>query len=136
MGIPILIVNDHPTTRKQMRQTLESSGYTTFEADDTESGLATLRESEGSMVVLFSVAFFNNCMAGTDGIAVLGAAASERRLSQQHAFVIVTPTPEQVETALGRLLQNLSIPILAEPFDTDDLLHAIAISTQRLLILT
>jgi CheY-like chemotaxis protein len=134
MGIPILIVNDHPSTRKKMQQSLEASGFTTLEADNTESGLATLRESEGSMVVLFNVALFDNCMAGTDGITLLGAVASDKRLAQQHAFVIVTPTPEQVETALGRLLNNLSVPILAEPFDTDELLRAISVSTRRLLV--
>lgn len=134
MGVPILVVNNDSRARGKMRQLLEVAGYSVLEADDADTGLATLRASERGTVVLFNVAMFGNMMPGTDGIAFLGAAAGDSRLARQHAFVIVTPTPEQLEAALGRLLDHLAIPVIAEPLDQDDLLRAVAKAAWRLLV--
>lgn len=134
MGVPVLVVNNDPTMRNKMRHSLEVAGYSVMEAEDAETGLATLRASERGMVVLFNVVLFGNMMQGTDGIAFLGAAACDTRLAHQHAFVIVTPTPEQLEAALGRLLDHLSIPVITEPIDADALLHTVSRSTWRLLV--
>lgn len=134
MGVPILIVNCERTTRAKMRQALEAAGYTIMEAEDADSGLAILRASEGPLVTLFNVALFNNIVTGTDGIAFLGAAAWDVRLGQPHAFVAVTPTPDQLELALGRLLAHLSVPIVAEPFSAADLVNVVTRTTQHLLV--
>ncbi|HEX6543474.1 MAG TPA: hypothetical protein VF040_17080 [Ktedonobacterales bacterium] len=134
MSIPILIVNNDRAARTMMRQSLEAAGHTIMEADDVESGLAILRTSQGAMVTLFTVALFNNIMTGTDGVAFLGAAAWDSRAGHEHAFVIVTPTPEHLEAALGRLLAHLSVPILAEPFTVDDLVRVVDETMQRLPI--
>lgn len=134
MGIPILVVNSDRNTRRTMRQSLEDAGYTVLEAEDVEDGLALLRSNEDGMVVIFNVVLFNNIIAGTDGIAFLGAAAYDARFTHRHAFVIVTPTPEQLDGALGRLLHHLSVPVVAEPYDNDDLLRAVAHSALRLLV--
>lgn len=130
MGIPILIVNSDPAARKKLRQPLESAGYQILEVENAEDGLTILRTSEDDMVTLFNVALFNNIISGTDGIAFLGAARYDARRGRKHAFVVVTPTPEQVHAALGRLLAHLSIPILAEPFSADDLINAIDQATR------
>ncbi len=134
MGVPVLVVNNDPVERKYMRQVLEGAGYHVVEAGDTESGLASLRMSEHGMVAIFNLVLFNYVMAGTDDIAFLGAAASDRHLAANYGFVIVTPTSEQLKIALGRLIHRLSIPIVAEPFTTNDLLDAVAIAESRLPI--
>jgi CheY-like chemotaxis protein len=134
MGMPVLVVNNDPIARKCMRQALEDAGYDVMEAGDTESGLAVLRMSEHGMVVIFNLVLFNYVMTGTDDIALLGAAASDRHLAANHGFVIVTPTSEQLKIALGRLIHRLSIPIVAEPFTANDLLDAVAIAERHLLI--
>ena len=125
MAMRVLVVNNDTATRKTMRQYLEAGGFTTLEADDVENGLAMLRASEGDVVTLFNVALFNNIMTGMDGVAFLGAARHDTRRGHEHAFVVVTPTPDQVQAALGRLLAHLSIPVLAEPFTVSDLADAI-----------
>jgi CheY-like chemotaxis protein len=130
MGIPVLIVNSDPAAREKLRQPLESAGYPILEADDVEDGLAMLHTSEGAMVTLFKVALFNNIISGTDGIAFLGAARYDARHGRKHAFVVVTPTPDQLQAALGRLLAHLSIPVLAEPFSADDLVNAVDQATR------
>jgi CheY-like chemotaxis protein len=130
MGIPVLIVNSDPAAREKLRQPLESAGYPILEADDVEDGLAMLHTSEGAIVTLFKVALFNNIISGTDGIAFLGAARYDARHGRKHAFVVVTPTPDQLQAALGRLLAHLSIPVLAEPFSADDLVNAVDQATR------
>lgn len=132
MEMQVLIVSSDARARRKTRQLLEAKGYTILEADDVESGLAALRTSEGAIVTLFNVALYNNIMAGTDGSAFLGAARYDTQRGRQHAFVVVTPTPDHVHAALGRLLAHLSIPVLAEPFTAADLADAIdqATSTQ------
>ncbi|HKT36789.1 MAG TPA: hypothetical protein VJR48_00345 [Ktedonobacterales bacterium] len=130
MGIPVLIVNSDPAAREKLRQPLESAGYPILEADDVEDGLAMLHTSEGAIVTLFKVALFNNIISGTDGIAFLGAARYDARHGRKHAFVVVTPTPDQLQAALGRLLAHLSIPVLAEPFSADELVNAVDQATR------
>ncbi len=125
MELRVLIVNSDTTTRRKIRDFLEPAGYSMLEADDVESGLTMLHASEGAVVTLFNVALFNNVMTGTDAVAFLGAASYETRRGRQHAFVVVTPTPDHVYAALGRLLAHLSIPVLAEPFTAGDLTDAI-----------
>ena len=135
MGVPVLVVNNDPIARKYIRHSLEDAGYDVMEAGDTESGLAALRMSEHGTVVIFNLVLFNYVMTGTDDIAFLGVAASDRNLAANHSFVIVTPTSEQLKIALGRLIHRLSIPIVAEPFTTNDLLDAVAIAERSLLLL-
>ena len=134
MGVPVLVVNNDPIARNYMRQALEDAGYEVMEAGDTESGLAALQMSKHGTVVIFNLVLFNYVMTGTDDIAFLGAAASDMHLAANHGFVIITPTSEQLNIALGRLIHRLSIPIVAEPFTKNDLLDAVAIAERRLLV--
>jgi CheY-like chemotaxis protein len=129
MGMQVLIVHTDTTMRTTIRQTLETRDYTLLEADDVETGLAMLSATEGLIVTLFSVALFNNIMTGTDGVAFLGAASHDAQRGAQrgaqHAFVILTPTPDQVYAVLGRLLSHLAIPVVAQPIIAEDLVGAI-----------
>ena len=134
MSAPVLLVNYDSSLRRKIRQSLEAMGYGVVEDEDAENGLLTLRASKDSMVVLFNVAFHKNTMAGTDGVAFLGAAASDVRLAQRHAFIILTPTPDHLDAALGRLLNRLSIPILAEPVDLDEVCRTVHAAERHLLV--
>ncbi len=134
MNMPVLVVHNDPIVRKSLRQALEHAGYDVMEAGDTESGLAALRMNERGMLVIFNLILLNYTITGTDGIAFLGEAASARDRGIDHAFVIVTPTPEPLEVALGRLIHRLAIPVVAEPPATDALLDAIATAGHRFLI--
>lgn len=133
MGVPILIVDSDTSARIRLRQTLDASGYSIVEAGDVDDGLALLRVCNGPMVALFHVALFNNTLMGTDGIAFLGAAQCEARHGSRHAFVVITPTPDQLHAALGRLLAHLSIPVVAEPVTGEDLITAIDLAARSQL---
>ena len=104
------------------------------EATDAESGLEAIQASEDNLVVLFNITLHKNAMTGADGIILLGAAACNVRLARQHAFIVITPTQDQVEAALGHMLHYLAIPVLAEPVDMDVVTHTVDEMGSRLLV--
>ena len=120
--------------RSALRSTLEGAEYPVTEIDDAESALLTLRESGRCMLVIFDVALFNNTLTGADSVAILGAASHDAYLADQHAFVVISPTPENVEIVFGDLIRRISASIVAEPVDPDVLRLAVAQAVQRLLV--
>jgi DNA-binding NtrC family response regulator len=134
MQTSVLVVNADPRMRRALRSMLEGADYVVMEAADAESALLTLRESERCMVVLFDVAVFNNTLTGADSLAILGAASHDVDLADQHAFVVITPTPESVEVVFGSLLTRISASIVAEPVDPDVLLQACDHAAERLFV--
>ena len=135
MLAPVLIAHTDSRLRSMLRGVLEDTGRAVMEATDPESALATLRASERGMVVLFDVALFSNTLTGGDSVTLLGAATHDRRLTKQHAFVVITPTPENVAVVFGRMLERIGAPIVAEPVDTASLRRAI-IEAERPLLVT
>src|SRR6516165_8310903 len=107
MQTPILIVNADSRLCSALRGALEDVKNAIMEAADAESALLALRESERRMVVLFHVTLFNNTLTGLDSVALLGAATHDADLADQHAFVVVSPTPENVAIVFGNLLKRI-----------------------------
>jgi DNA-binding NtrC family response regulator len=134
MYAPVLIAHEDSPMRNTLRGILEADGYRVEEAIDAESALKTLRTSERCMVVLFDVALINNTLTGADSVAILGAASHDAYLADQHAFVVISPTPENVEMVFGHLLARISASIVAEPVDPTSLRLAIADAERRLLV--
>jgi DNA-binding NtrC family response regulator len=134
MQTPILIVNADSRLRSALHGALEDVKDAVVEAADAESALLALRESERRMVVLFYVTLFNNTLTGLDSVALLGAATHDADLADQHAFVVISPTPENVEIVFGSLLRRIGAPIVAEPVNPAKLRRAIADTERRLLI--
>jgi DNA-binding NtrC family response regulator len=134
MQTPVLVIHRDPCVRRSMRRMLEGAEYAVTEIADTENALLTLRESERCMVVLFDVALFNNTLTGADSVAILGAASRDAYLADQRAFVVISPTPENVEMVFGRLLTRIGASIVAEPVNPDVLRVAVARAVQRLLV--
>jgi DNA-binding NtrC family response regulator len=134
MQTPILIVSTDSRMRSALHSALEDAKHTVMETADAESALLTLRESACCMVVLFDVTLFNNTLTGLDSVALLGAATHDVNLWEQHAFVVISPTPENVDMVFGRLLKRIGAPIVAEPVNPEELRRAVADAERRLLI--
>lgn len=135
MQTSILIAHTDPWLRRTLRDMLEGAQYSVVEASDAESALAILRQSERSMIALFQIVLYENTLSGVDSVSILGAAAHDPRLADQHAFVVITPTPENVELVFGRMIERISASIVAEPVDPGRLGRAIA-DAERLLLVT
>lgn len=123
--IATLLINDDSAGRRDIAKMLRSAGCDVREAADAEAGLALLRATPEPTAVLFHVTLFHNVMDGLDCAAVLGEVARDARLAERHHFILVTPSPENVQAVLGTLLRRLSVRILAEPVDCAELLAAL-----------
>jgi CheY-like chemotaxis protein len=130
---PVLIIDDDPATRRRLLMLLAEEGYVVREAVDAEEGLGTLRGSPQRMLVLFNVSLFDNVMSGLDCARLLGVIAEDTHLAERHAYVVITPSPYNVSMALGKLLDRLAVPVVATPFNRDELLCTVTLAAERLL---
>lgn len=119
-GLQILIVDDDRSIRGTLRAVLEDEEYQVLEAEDGNIALALLRASFGPVVVLLDLR-----MPGLDGAGVLEAVAADARLATHNAYILITATPHSIPTMASRLLDQLSVPIVAKPFDLDILLESV-----------
>ena len=122
----ILIVEDDGDTRLSLRLVLEDAGYAVYETDDGASALERLRDSPRGLVVLL-----DNLMPGLEGAEVLEALDGEGA-AERHAYVLVTASPQRVTGALAERLARLGAPVLAKPFEVNDLLEMVAGAARRL----
>lgn len=123
----VLIVDDDPDMREVMWDVLAGAGYEVFQAPDGEPALQRLRESQREMVVLLDVS-----MPGMDGIAVIQAVAAYEALANRHVFVMVTAWFDQLPSHVASVLRRMGIPILAKPFDIDELVAVVQAAEQIL----
>lgn len=122
----VLIVEDDGDTRMSLRLVLEDAGYAVDETEDGASALERLRDSPRGLVVLL-----DNLMPGLEGAEVLAALDGEGAAAR-HAYVLVTASPQRVTGALAERLARLGAPVLAKPFEVDDLLEMVAGAARRL----
>lgn len=71
-------------------------------------------------------------MPGMDGSAVLQALAADPALAAQHVYLLVTGAARAIPDHVLPLLHQLQVPVIAKPFDLDDLEHAVAQATTKL----
>ncbi len=116
----VLIVDDDTDIRLTMRAVLEDiGGHTVLEAPDGVSGLAQLRASEESLVVLMDL-----LMPGLDGIEVLQRVAADEQLATRHAYVLVSVS-RLANSASVPLKLPLAVQFVPKPFDMNVLLDAV-----------
>jgi CheY-like chemotaxis protein len=119
----ILVVDDDEPIRDTLRALLEDNDHIVREVTTGEAALEALealRETSERYVVLLDL-----IMPGMDGVAVLRAVLSDRRLSAQHAYLVVTAGGARDVTRAEPLLAELNGRIVTKPFDVDTLLQAI-----------
>jgi CheY-like chemotaxis protein len=98
----VLVVDDDEGIRETIRFALEDVGYAVAEAADGLAALQRLRAGKDRMVVVLDL------------------------------MMLMTANTRTLTLAFATLLQNLSIPVLAKPFDVDVLLDAVAAAAHRL----
>jgi len=123
----VLVVDDDEVIRETMVYLLEYAGYVVCAAAGGTQALERLRSSPGPMVVLLDLN-----MPGMDGTQLLRLVANETALATGHAYIVVTARQKTFPLDFAALLTNLSVPVLAKPFDIDHLLTLVAAAEQRL----
>lgn len=122
----VCIVDDDEDIRHSLRLLFEDAGYPVSEAADGQAALDLLRATDECTVVLLDMV-----MPGGSGLDVLRAAAANDALTTKHAFVLVTATPNVRDIEARRLLRRLRVPVVAKPFDIDELHEVVMQAADR-----
>ena len=122
----ILVVGTSGSFRKLLWLILQESGYVATEIAWDERTLATLRSYAAPCVVVL-----DDWAPLTGAIVVLQAAERETTL-RRHAFVVISADYERMRITHRGLLDTLSAPVLAKPFEMQALLEAVGQAQQRL----
>ena len=123
----VLVVDDDVAIRHALRLLLEDEGLVVAEAADGRAALAILRAASDRSVVLL-----DQMMPQLDGFGVLSAIAKDARLRSRHSFVLMTACPRTLPLALVRLASSLAIPIIAKPFEADEMIATVTERVRRL----
>lgn len=127
-----LLAHRDADLRATMCMLLEEAGYAVRLAADPDVALGTVRELAEPAVVLFEVEPGGEAGAGFLELALLRAAEREAgHAAPRLAFVALTTWTERLPRTLKRLLRKLDVPLVAEPFELDDLLHVIATASGK-----
>ncbi len=127
--LPVLIVDDEKAIRDTLRMVLQDEGYDVLEACDGIEALAALQTTPGHIVVLLDL-----MMPRLDGEGVLAAVASEPKLADTHAFIVMTGNPRRLSPELTTSLAARAVPVLPKPFDLDVLFEAVEGASERLAL--
>lgn len=117
----ILVVDDDFSIRETLRMALEEDGYTVAEVAEGGSALKYLRQHSEPMVVLL-----DHMMPGMDGAQTLLAVAQDEYLARTHAYILLTGSVGNVVSSLLQPLGDLSVAVIAKPFDLDELFTTVA----------
>lgn len=100
---------------------LEEAGYTVYEAADGQMALSVLRSSERCMVVLV-----DQLMPRLEGTDFVRIATQESETLTRHRYVLMTASPRLLAAESLAELAAVEVPVLAKPFNLDDVLALVA----------
>lgn len=118
--VRVLIIESNTALQESTRWLLEDAGHEVMTVGTARAGLRILTDTPGRWVVLL-----DHYVPRTDGLAVLRRVEVEPAL-QRHAYIIVTTQPERYSVEERAALSRLQVPIVAKPYDLDDVLTAVA----------
>jgi hypothetical protein len=124
---PVFVIHPQPDTRAALCQMLEHEGYVVYEAADLHAAL-----SLPTLYLAHGVVLFEQDGRGLMRQDVLSGLEANPRLLKWHRYVCLTTAPDRLSLPVRNALVVLEIPVLAEPFDMDDLLATVAQASERL----
>jgi CheY-like chemotaxis protein len=124
--VAALIVDNDTIASRRLRRVLEELGYAVRQEDESAAALALLAGGDSSFVTFLDVELPRNRMSGLDHADLIGEVLRDEHLREQHTYIVITESPDTVAMTLGRLLQQLSIPIIAKPLSMGSVRAAIA----------
>jgi CheY-like chemotaxis protein len=124
----VLVVDDDSVIRTVVRAALEDAGYVVHEAADGVIAMDILLLSPDPQVVVLDLMMPR--MAGTE---VLEFLALEPVWARRHTVVVLTAMGHWLTSQrLQPLQEQLEIPVVAKPFEVEELLTAVAEAARRL----
>ena len=123
----VLVVDDDASIRHMLRVALEFAGHVVSEACNGLMALDHLHASGEPLVILL-----DQMMPLVSGEGLLAQLARDRDLTARHACVLMTAQAEFLSPQCRFLLAELAVPVLAKPFELDDLFEIVEESAERL----
>jgi CheY-like chemotaxis protein len=128
----VLVIDNNEATRHSLASLLHVHGYRVSESSDGAAALSLLAASPERMVVLMDV-----WLPNLDAMALLQAVASHTELARRHAYIVLTASTANaagypLPGRLTALLAQLHSPVLARPFDIDELRWLLRTAQERL----
>lgn len=117
----ILVVDDEPAVRRLVRRIIEHAGWRYFEADDGESALAMVQESEATLDVV---------LTDLQMPRIGGRAVAEVLVRCRPDIAVVCMTGYATGAVVDRWAAAARIPVLSKPFTEEALIDSLA---QRLV---
>jgi DNA-binding NtrC family response regulator len=129
MPMTVLVIDDDPDIRDMLHMLLhDEGGYAVIAAADPAGALDILHTTPHHLIVLFDYR-----KPRTDGVSLLALAEQEAHLVERHAFVCMTDAnSDGLPLTLLALLAHYQVPVVAKPFDIDNMLTVIRSAEQRL----
>ena len=118
---PILLAVSDDELRKVLRLLFEEAGYDVLEASSGMTTLTLLHDSEEPLVVLL-----DRYLRGSNTTEKLLALAASGPLARHRFLLLTSDNPQRLPHALRQQVISLAMPVLAMPFEFDDMLHEVA----------
>jgi CheY-like chemotaxis protein len=128
MPPPVVIVECNGPLRSCLQHLLAGAGYSITALSTFDSVLDCLRTCADPVVVMAG----NATPSHTVETTFFAAVAADSQVTVGHRYVLLTTTPEHLPSILRLQLTDLGVPILKKPFDSDDVLHAVADALGRI----
>jgi CheY-like chemotaxis protein len=123
----ILVVDDDEGIRETLNLLLEDIGYQTSEAQDGIQALEMLRTASPGVIVILDYA-----MPRLNAMGVLQEVARDANLARHHGYIMITARRDVSDPNLLALCSTLQVPIIAKPFELNELLTAVTEVSQRI----
>jgi CheY-like chemotaxis protein len=127
----VLVVDDDEANRESLCLVLADLGYDVAVASSAQAGVDMLLTTPDPMVVVFD--YFMPELTGGD---MLRIAASDVLFVERRAFICVTASPHRVPEDVKTWLAQRGTPVIAKPFDVDELLAVVAREAARVPVTT
>jgi two-component system, chemotaxis family, chemotaxis protein CheY len=124
----VLIVDDDEDIRVVLRIALEDAGYAVHEAANGAAALDVLRQADSAMVVLVDYV-----MPRVDGAGLLDAAAALPPSAPQHAYILITASPQRLSPDFTAQLDARGVMVISKPFDMTAILEVVARASAQLV---
>ena len=126
-----LILSNDARDPDALQSILAASGYTVSTVESVDGDVERVLLETSATLVLTHIDLKRDTLAQPDDVAVLGLLLREPSYGERHLVLILTRTPDVVETVLGPVLERLGVPILALPCTLDAARATLALAHDR-----
>lgn len=121
-----LILSNDARDPDALQSILTSNGYTVYTVESLDADVERTLLETSATLVLTHIDLKRDTLSQPDDVAVLGLLLREPSYVERHVVLVLTRTPDVVETVLGAMLDQLGVPVLALPCTLDAARDALA----------